>query len=436
MADYDYDVEPRGVFFAVDNKSFYASVEASMRGWDPLDVCLVVMSEQENTNGGLILATSPEAKRRFNLRANVSRQRDLPEDASIKVVPPRMNLYIKRNLEINNVFRQFVADEDLWPYSIDESILDLTKSWRQFGASPVAVAQVIQHTVYERFGLYVTVGIGENPAQAKIALDIYAKHAENFIGQISYATVPQTIWCIKEMTSVWSIGRRTAEHLRRLGITNMNELAHANPYMLKQEMGMIGAQLFALSWGIDRAELRERVDVKSAGFSNSQVLPRDYDDQHEIELVIKEIGEQLASRLRGHEKLTASVSLSIGFSYGVKERTGRGGFHQQLRLDATNDHEEIVRGLTYLFRKHWHGEAVRNIAVAGANLSAVTYRQLNLFVDPEAQEKKHQVEATIDDLRHRFGFKALVYARSTETGGTALDRAALVGGHNGGNAYD
>ena len=29
MITYDYSKEPRGVFFLIDNKSFYASVEAS-----------------------------------------------------------------------------------------------------------------------------------------------------------------------------------------------------------------------------------------------------------------------------------------------------------------------------------------------------------------------------------------------------------------------
>lgn len=59
-----YANEPHRVIFLIDNKSFYASVEAVARGWDPLKVALVVMSEQENTNGGLILATSPIAKKK------------------------------------------------------------------------------------------------------------------------------------------------------------------------------------------------------------------------------------------------------------------------------------------------------------------------------------------------------------------------------------
>ena len=64
-------------------------------GLNPLKVPLVVLSEAENTNGGLILDKSPEAKHLFHLKANVSHKRDLPNDPRLWVVPPRMNLYIQ-----------------------------------------------------------------------------------------------------------------------------------------------------------------------------------------------------------------------------------------------------------------------------------------------------------------------------------------------------
>ncbi|KRL05148.1 DNA-directed DNA polymerase [Liquorilactobacillus oeni DSM 19972] len=187
------DDESRGVFFLIDNKSFYASCEAVQRGYNPLKVPLVVLSEEKNTNGGLILATSPEAKRLFHLKANVSRKRDLPQDPRLYVVPPRMNLYIQRNLQINDIFTQFTAVKDIWPYSIDESILDITHSWKLFGNSPREVARLIQKTVRKDLGLYTTVGIGDNPVQAKIALDVYAKHTHDLIGEIHYETVTQKI---------------------------------------------------------------------------------------------------------------------------------------------------------------------------------------------------------------------------------------------------
>lgn len=122
-------------------------------------------------------------------------------------LPPRMNLYIQRNLQINQVFHQFAAEKEVWPYSIDESILDMTHSWRLFGNSVREVARLIQTTIRQKLGLYTTLGIGDNPLQAKLALDNYAKHNHDLIGEIHYETVPDMIWSIDELTDVWGIDR-------------------------------------------------------------------------------------------------------------------------------------------------------------------------------------------------------------------------------------
>ncbi|VDG19440.1 excinuclease ABC subunit A [Lactobacillus paracollinoides] [Lactiplantibacillus mudanjiangensis] len=436
MPSLDYHREPHGVYFLIDNKSFYASVECIERGFNPLKAPLVVMSEADNTNGGLVLATSPEAKLLYHLQANVSRQRDLPADPRLVVVPPRMTLYIQRNLQINAIFNRFVADYDLLPYSIDESILDLTHSWHLFGETPRAVAQRIQHTIRHELGLYTTVGIGDNPVQAKLALDLYAKHTQDLIGEIHYDTVQETIWPIKDLTSIWGIGHRTAKHLQRLGIHTMADLAHANPYLLKQELGLIGTQLFAVAWGIDRSQVAKPSLPQSTSLGNSQVLPRDYHNVTEIETVIKEVGEQVASRLRHHHQLAGAVSLSIGFAYAASEMTGESGFSQVMRIDPTDQDRAITAPLITLFKQHWHGQAIRNIAVYTAKLQPKQGQQLSLFTGMEQQLRTDRLAQTVDQIRSRFGFTKLVYLRSLVAGGTAIQRASLVGGHNGGNAYD
>ncbi|MBU7446273.1 Y-family DNA polymerase [Lactiplantibacillus plantarum] len=431
-----FDQEPHGVFFLIDNKSFYASCEAVARGLNPLKVPLVVLSEAKNTNGGLILATSPEAKQLFHLKANVSRKRDLPNDPRLWVVPPRMNLYIQRNLQINQIFHQFASEKEVWPYSIDESILDMTHSWRLFGNSIREVARLIQKKIRQQIGLYTTVGIGDNPVQAKLALDNYAKHNHELIGEIHYETVPDKIWSINELTDVWGIGPRMAKRLNRLQIHNMYELAHTNPYLLQQNLGVIGSQLFATAWGVDRTKLTEPIKTKEASLGNSQVLPRDYLTQNEIETVIKEIGEQVAARLRHHHKLAGCLSLSVGFSYAAAETDGRNGFHQALKIEPTNNDQTLTQQLLWLFRKNWDGQAVRNIGVYSSKLSPDAGQQLNLFESPLNQIQHSKLNQVIDEIHRRFGFTKLVYATSLLPGGTAIERAALVGGHNGGNSYE
>lgn len=431
----DYRKEPHGVYFLIDNKSFYASVEATLRGLNPLKELLVVMSEADNAGSGLILATSPMAKKIFHLKANVSRQRDLPQDPRLIVVPPRMNLYIKRNLQINNIFREFAAEKDVWPYSIDESIIDMTHSWKLFGDSPKQVARLIQIKVRKELGLYTTVGIGDNPLQAKIALDIYAKHNPELIAEIHYQTVPEKIWTINELTDVWSIAKRTKKRLNRLGIHNMYELAHTNPFYLKQELGLIGEQLFAISWGIDRTNLSDNLKPKNHSIGNSQVLPRDYFNQAEIETVIKEMGQQVASRLRHHHKQAGCISLTVTYSYSGDD-SERGGFSVARNIDVTDKDWEINQTLIYMFENYWQGQPVRNLAVYSSKLVTKVAQQLDFFTPIKTQCANEDKLAVIDQIRARYGFKSIVYANSLLKGGTAINRSSLVGGHNGGNAYE
>lgn len=431
----DYRKEPHGVYFLIDNRSFYASVEATLRGLNPLKELLVVMSEADNAGSGLILATSPMAKKIFHLKANVSRQRDLPQDPRLIVVPPRMNLYIKRNLQINNIFREFAAEKDVWPYSIDESIIDMTHSWRLFGDSPKQVARLIQIKVRKKLGLYTTVGIGDNPLQAKIALDIYAKHNPELIAEIHYQTVPEKIWTLNELTDVWSIAKRTKKRLNRLGIHNMYELAHVNPFYLKQELGLIGEQLFAISWGIDRTNLSDELKPKNHSIGNSQVLPRDYFNQVEIETVIKEMGQQVASRLRHHHKQAGCISLTVTYSYSGDE-SERGGFSVARNIDVTDKDWEINQTLIYMFENYWQGQPVRNLAVYSSKLVTKVAQQLDFFTPIKTQCANEDKLAVIDQIRARYGFKSIVYANSLLKGGTAINRSSLVGGHNGGNAYE
>ena len=147
MTVIDYAREPHSDIAFIDMKSFYASVECVDRGLNPLTTCLCVMSRADNANG-LILASSPIFKKIFG-KANVSRSYDLPFHIQTRkfnlaaakrqglpinqnfiryvenwaqktvIVPPRMDRYIEKNMEIQKIFQKFAAPTDILPYSID-----------------------------------------------------------------------------------------------------------------------------------------------------------------------------------------------------------------------------------------------------------------------------------------------------------------------------
>ncbi|MDC2805232.1 Y-family DNA polymerase [Leuconostoc suionicum] len=433
--EYNYTQEERRVIFMIDSKSFYASVECVERGYNPLKALLVVMSEQENTNGGLVLAASPMAKKKLGI-SNVTRQRDIPVCNELVIAIPRMNLYIQENLRINNIYRQYTDDAHLLPYSVDESILDMTHSWRLFGKTPEEVAFKIQKQVRAETGIYLTIGIGDSPVLAKLALDIEAKHAKNLTGIWHYEDVSRKLWPITKLTDVWSIGARTARKLNLMDIHSMYDLSHQDPYLFRSKLGLMGEQLLALSWGIDRSDLTETIRPKNKSYSNSQVLPRDYSQRAEIEIVIREMADQVATRIRAHQKQACLVSLLIGYSFSESEKQESHGFRKQCRISPTNDTNTLMAVMINLFRKYWRGEIIRHIGIDYGGLVDDTGVQLNLFEQPEHILKTNKIDQVVDEIRQRFGTTALMRAMSKEVGGTAINRASLVGGHNGGNSYD
>lgn len=427
--------EAAGVYAFIDNKSFYATVECTERGLDPLITPLVVMSEAENTGSGLVLASSPMAKKLYHI-TNVNRRRDLPDDPNLLVVPPRMNLYIQKNTAVKQIFNEYVTDEDLMPYSIDESLLNLTHSWKLFGNNILDVIRQIQREVKEREQLVVTVGLGNNPLQAKLALNVYAKHNREFIGVITNNTVKQKIWTIPQLMDVWGINKRTAARLNKLHIFSVDDLAHADPFYIKSQMGIIGTKLYATAWGIDRTKMMQQVPVNDRSIGNSQVLPRDYHYQNEIEVVIKEIGAQVAARLRAQHKQCQGVHLFIGYSMGVVDDAGQSGFAHSIKLPvSTAETNRINEQLIWLFEKYWDGQAtVRHIGVACTRLSARFGEQMDIF--HSNLEARVKLEGTMDAIRHRFGKSAIVRAASLKHGATYIARSQLVGGHSGGQSLE
>ena len=430
MNDYDYRFETKRVVFVIDTKSFYASVEAVARGLHPMKVPLVVVSKGPNVGGGgLVLATSPMAKKRYGLKHNVSRLKDLQGLPDLIQVPPRMNHYIDINLAINKIYRQYVADQDWHPYSIDESLLDMTDTWEFFGPTPQAVARKIQLDVHAQTGLYTTVGIGDNPTLAKIALDLYAKHDSSFIGDLHFETVPEKLWPINQLDRIWSIGHRTAHKLNQMGIYSMADLAHANPFRLRKVFGpQNGLRLYALAWGVDRTLIREKVVPASQSLGNSQILPRDYHKQREIELVIKEMAENLAIRLRKGGKLASNLSLYAG----AASTSEYSSVKVSRNIEATQNTKELQDLAISLFREKYQGGAIRQIGISGNQLSDSSVKQLSLFESVEENQtnkKQELLQKVIDEIRETFDFLSIQKASSLSEGSRVIYRNKLIGGH-------
>ncbi|MFL2124668.1 Y-family DNA polymerase [Marinilactibacillus psychrotolerans] len=423
----DYTHEPRRNILCIDVKSFFASVEAAERNLHPLEAYIAVVSKPEN-NGGLVLASSPMVKQTYGIKTG-SRVYDIPARSKIQIVEPRMAFYLKKNIEILTIFKQFVSNDDLLVYSIDESFLDITHSHKLFGTAE-EIAKKIQYLIWKKLNLVVTVGIGDNPILAKLALDHEAKHnkTKNFIADWRYETVENTLWKIHPMTEFWGIGSRTEARLRRMGISSIYELSQFDVSLLKKKIGVIGEQLFYHAHGIDRTLLSEVFIPKSTSFSKNQILNRDYNAKHEIEIVIREMAEENAMRLRRYSVTASLVKLTLGYSDSVEDK----GFSHQMLVEATDSSRELITSLVLLFEHHYTNQPVRIINVTYGDIRPKQDLQLNLFEQPQDLVDREELDKTIDHIRQRHGYTSLLHASSLVRGGMAIQRAKLLGGHRSG----
>lgn len=465
MGYFDYSREPRSDIAFIDMKSFYASVECVDRGLHPLKTSLCVMSRADNS-AGLILASSPMFKKVFG-KSNVGRSYDLPFDIHTRkfsyynakkqglpttsdyiryiedwakvtfIVPPRMDEYIAVNLEIQRIFQNYGSPDDIYPYSIDEGFIDLTSSLNYFIADKNisrknkldAVSAKIQRDIWRETGIYSTIGMSNaNPLLAKLALDNEAKKTPTMRANWSYEDIERKVWAIQNMTDFWGIGSRMKKRLNVLGIYSIKELANTNPDMLKQNLGLPGLHLWFHANGVDESNVHNPYKPKSKGLGNSQVLPRDYLKQRDIEIVLREMAEQVAIRLRRIGKKATLVAIHLGYS----KHENKCSINTQMKIEPTNNTDTLTNYVLKLFHNKYTSGAIRSVAVNYSGFVDESFGLISLFDDIKKVEKEERLQAAIDSIRDQFGFTSLLKANSLDKASRSIVRSKLIGGHSAG----
>lgn len=408
----------------IDLKSFYASVECAYRGLNPDETALVVADESRG-KGSIVLAVSPYLKE----KGVPSRCRifELPKTEKIIYAKPRMNTYIKYSTEVINIYLDFISDEDLFVYSIDEAFLDVTKYLNYYKMTSSELALKILKTIEERLKIKASCGIGNNMLLAKLALDIEAKKTLTGIAYWSTSDVKEKLWPITDLTKMWGIGRKMSLNLNRLGITRIYDLAHFDVKKLKKHFGIMGIELYNHANGKDESYIQDQDKLKSVNHSYSvgQVLFKDYDEKG-AKLIIREMTEDLTRRLRLNKKMASTVKLAVNYS-----KEFGGGFSRQLKLDnKTSSTQKLANAFIKIFNEFYENLPIRKISVSVSNLSTNSTRQLSLFVDYESEYMENLIESSIDELEFTYGKNVVFKATALEKDSTKLSRGKTVGGHN------
>lgn len=413
--------ERKRTIIVIDLKAFYAYVECVDRGLDPWKAPLIVADKERGTNT-IILSVSPYLKSK-GVPSRL-RVKELPKGFNYIYATPRMERYIERSCEIVNIFMDYVAEEDIHVYSIDEAFLDVTSYLSYYKMDGVQLARTIINDIKERTGLQATAGVGNNLFQAKVALDIYAKKSPEWIGTLFNEDVQTKLWPISPLVDVWGIGPQTEKKLNNMGIFTVEALAKSDRDYFRKIFGIMGDQLIDHANGIDESDMHEHYIPKETSITFGQTLFRDY-SKDEAPLLIRELNDDLAAKLRAREEMTSVVHMSIIYSGNL------GGFGRQLSLiRPTDDTDELFNALMTIYNKFIVDLPIRGVHIAYGQLRPrLQNEQLDLFISPEKQEANRNLQLMIDKLHDKYGKDILLRASSLLDSSTVLERHSFIGGH-------
>ncbi len=415
-------------FLCIDLKSFFASVECVERGLDPMTTNLIV-ADPERTDKTICLAITP-AMKALGIK-NRCRVFEIPKHVEYITAPPRMRKYIDYAAEIYSVYLNYVSKDDIHVYSIDEVFMDVTHYLPLYKTDAKTLAQRIMDDVFRTVGVRATCGIGTNMYLAKIALDITAKHAEDFIGVLDEESYKATMWDHRPLTDFWRIGAGTARRLERVGIFTMGDIARTDPDLLYSWFGIDAELLIDHAWGIEPTEIAHIKSYKSKTncLSNSQVLMRDY-AFGEARLIVKEMTDLMCLELVDTDMVTESLTLMVGYSNKLDIPPAKGT--AKLPRPSNSD-EVIIPAMVRLYDSIVDMEKpVRRINITANRIVPEGGFQMSFFDDPEESVRNHELQKTVLGIKKRFGKNAIVKGMNLEQAATTMERNRQIGGHKSG----
>ena len=392
------------------------------------------------------------------------------------VAPPRMAHYMECSTRIYEIYLKYVAPEDIHVYSIDEVFIDATPYLKTYGLTAYEFAGKLIYEVLETTGITATAGIGTNLYLCKIAVDIMAKRTQpdRFgarIAQLDEMSYRQELWSHRPLTDFWRVGGGYARKLEAHGLFTMGDIARCslnNEDLLYKLFGVNAELLIDHAWGWEPCTIADIKAYKpsSNSLGSGQVLQCPY-TAGKAKLIDREMTDMLVLDLVDKGLVTDQMVLTVGYDresltdpeisrkysgpvvtdrYGrkiPKHAQGTANLHRR-----TSSTKLITDAVMELFDSIVNPDLlVRRLNLAANRVTAERDvpqeqgpRQLDLFMDYEAEEKrKEEEDAALERekrkqqavlcIRKKYGKNAILKGMNFEEGATAIDRNGQIGGH-------
>ena len=378
-----------------DMNGFFASVE--LLDHPELRDKPMAVGGDPGSRHGIILAKNEIAKAYGIVTAETIWQakKKCPD---LVTVPPHHEKYSHYSKLINQVYLEYT--DQVEPFSVDESWLDVTASQKLFGSGK-EIADEIRRRIREKYDLTLSVGVSFNKIFAKMGSDYKKPDATTVISRDNYRDL---LWPL-DIGEMFLVGGATASKLRACGIKTIGELACADRAMVCDLLGKHGGEIHDYANGLDMTPVLtfdQRAKAKSIG--HNVTFSRDLVSEEDIKKACMSLSSEVAARLRNNHMKAFGVKVDI-------KNKNLKVISRQMQLDnPTNLTDVIADTSVEIIRASWKiGEPIRMLSITGINLCDENQaEQLSLFASENVRmEVGEKVERTMDDIRAKFGSDAI-----------------------------
>ena len=384
-----------------DCNGFYASVECVFHP-ELRKVPMAVCGDPESRKG-IILAKNELAKK-YNVTTAETVWQAKKKCPELVLVKPHHDLYQQFSKKVNAIYARYT--EQVEPFGIDESWLDVTGSRMLFGGGN-KIADELREVVKRELGLTISVGVSFNKVFAKLGSDYKKPDATTIISRQNYKSL---VWPLPAEALLY-VGKASKEVFYKLGIHTIGDLAAMSEEVLVTKLGKIGSQLHAYANGEDIspvASIYDRQEAKSVG--NGMTFKRNLLGVEDIKSGVLYLSDSVAARLRryGYQCRTVSVALKDPQFHTMQKQT---------TLDSPTDLAKDIYDISMeLILSFWDlQKPIRAITVTASHFDeGEGGKQLSLFdkaEDGARHEKRKSLEQAVDSIRGRYGKGSISYAQ-------------------------
>jgi DNA polymerase-4 len=343
----------------------------------------------------VVLAASYEAKAHgVRTAMSVARARRLCPKAI--VVEPRMSAYSEASKAVYRVF------DDTAPrvegLSIDEAFLDV-RGVRRLSGTPTEIAVRLRRQVRERVGLPITVGIARTKFLAKVASAVAKPDGLLVVPPDGELTFLHPL----PVERLWGVGPATAAKLHELGIGTVGEVAELGEGALVTLLGRAtGRKLHALAHNRDPRPVQAHRRRRSMGAQRA--LGRSPTSLENLDVALVGLVDRVTGRMRVAGRVGRTVVLRLrfdDFSRGTRSHT------LPYPTASTQAILTTARELLTIAAPMIDRRGITLVGVAVSNLAEGRAVQLAL---PLAAHSSEALDAAVDEIRQRFGSRAVTRA--------------------------